>query len=833
MSRFCASGVLLMTVLSAVGAKADPCRAISSGRNDVVYLAPATEPYEALPLGNGQLGVMVRNAPAMNYIFNHGSFFANGEQDNELISSGELSLALPEAWQRGFVDQRLALHDALIVTRFQTGAAQHTIKSWLAEGLDLMVIEIESTANLPDLTAILSIWERKISSEATASRDDVCLTTVGVGGHRATALVVQALEGQTQTSAKGLQGSLEISTTTKHLTLLVACPVVTGQGLGSESARRAARQALATAQAKGGAALWQEHLNYWHDFWTRSGVLMHSEDGLADYVENLYHLHLYWMAACSRGPEAPKFNGGNFLFGNDGRSWGGYYWYQNTRELFWPLLPANHPELLKPLLDLYWRNLPAAQKLAKDLFNAPGACYHETMGRTGHGDKANNTYTCLYHTTGTEIAHQFYQYYLHTRDEAFLAERAYPLMQEALTFHLSFLHKESNGLYYVYPSNARETYWWIKDSITDLTALRTMLPILLLESQRLGRESDQWTHWIEVLGHLKRPLVDESRKVFLPGSFLDDFPPTPFKRPEQLYPPDKSRTSRSKGNAFNYENVDCEPLWPWGLVGLNSEDREYSLARQTFLQRRHNEWTWGNAWDWSSLMACRLGLSSEVVKCFGQYVRNVQEFPSGMAGTPGNAPKVWGGQLGDSPGLDASGVLAAAVAEMQLQSYGGAIRVFPAQPKGWQSEFTLAAEGGFLVSSRINTNGGIPEVRIVSRGGNPCTVINPWTGGAVLRSPGGTQNLAQTNRFVFPTRPGDEFVLTPADGAARFVPIPVARNEAPKWPFHQSPQDTLEAYLQRTSAFGMLGIARDGQNPTRNKVRKALAEQAKAKGKNP
>ena len=30
----------------------------------------------------------------------------------------------------------------------------------------------------------------------------------------------------------------------------------------------------------------------------------------------------------------------------------------------------------------------------------------------------------------------------------------------------------------------------------------------------------------------------------------------------------------------------------------------------------------------------------------------------------------------------------------------------------------------------------------------------------------GTQNLAQTNRFVFPTRPGDEFVLTPADGAA-------------------------------------------------------------------
>ena len=39
--------------------------AISSGRDDVVYLAPATEPYEALPLGNGQLGAMVRNVPGI------------------------------------------------------------------------------------------------------------------------------------------------------------------------------------------------------------------------------------------------------------------------------------------------------------------------------------------------------------------------------------------------------------------------------------------------------------------------------------------------------------------------------------------------------------------------------------------------------------------------------------------------------------------------------------------------------------------------------------------------------------------------------------------------
>ena len=112
-----------------------------------------------------------------------------------------------------------------------------------------------------------------------------------------------------------------------------------------ESVAKAAREVVASAPENGIVGLWRDHIAYWHEFWTKSGVVMHSDDGLADYIENLYHLQLYWMAACSRGPEAPKFNGGNFLFCKDWRSWGGYYWYQNTREMFWPLLAANHAEL--------------------------------------------------------------------------------------------------------------------------------------------------------------------------------------------------------------------------------------------------------------------------------------------------------------------------------------------------------------------------------------------------------------------------------------------------------------------------------------------------------
>ena len=79
-----------------------PSRGIESGRNDVVYLAPATEPYEGLPLGNGLLGVMVSNQrDGMTYKFNHSSFFASADENQMLWSSGELDVNVPDAWMAG------------------------------------------------------------------------------------------------------------------------------------------------------------------------------------------------------------------------------------------------------------------------------------------------------------------------------------------------------------------------------------------------------------------------------------------------------------------------------------------------------------------------------------------------------------------------------------------------------------------------------------------------------------------------------------------------------------------------------------------------------------
>lgn len=837
-------GIFIMAALFANIALSDNVQntAVSSGRDDVVYLAPAIEPYEALPLGNGRLGVMLGNRIGMDYSFFPGDFFASADETQMLISSGSFSLQLPEDWIKGFIEERVVLYDGAIVTSFKTDKGNHKISSWLMEDLDLLVIEIESESTLPDLNAVMFASKRPdgIAPVISTENDAPSLTTVGLSKRRAVSLIMQPLEPENAVKADsdGKQINIRIpSNGRKSMCLLVANgSVVNTDIILAEDALKNSLWLISKARAMGLEKAREKRNSYWHGFWNRSSVLLHSSDGLADYVENIYNLHLYWMASMSRGQEAPKFNGGNFLFKDDLRSWGGSYWYQNTREMYWPLLAADHPELWKPFIDLYWRNLPAANELARNSYDCDGACFEETMDRKAKGDKGSHFYTNLYLTTGTEMAHQMYSYYLYTEDKAFLSEKAYPLLKETVTYHLNFLTKEADGTYHVYPSNARETYWWIKDSITDLTALRATLPILIEASRILSLDKDKREEWIKILANLAAFPVDNETGTYAPGVFLDEFPATRFKVSEKIYPPgikanDKfpeKRTTKSNKKNFNFENVACEPIYPWGLIGTDSPPDELARMHKTFQVRPFRGWGFGNAWDPSAIWAVRLGLINDAQRLVYNFANNIQMFPNGMSGTPGARPVEWGKTIGDSPGFDASGVMATLVQEMLLFSGNGKIRVFPALPKGWRGEFTLAAQGGFMISSSVNDNGKVVEVSALSRRGGKCIIVNPWKTGAILKQEKGEEQKF-TGDISFQAVPGKKYLITPCETVAKSAELDVVKNTGPKWSVHISDSDTAEAYIdrlpkqgERPPMFGFIGITADGRNPTRRNVTEAL-----------
>ena len=796
--------------LSAAPAAVNPV--LASGRNDIVCLGPALNRFEALPLGNGQLGVMMRNTHGLDYLFNHGNFFASADENQLLVSSGEVAVNLPEAWMQGFIEQRLLLHEGRIETTFAAG----TVRSWLAEGLDLLVVEIEAKEPLPELTVTVSVWPRKeLPAIVTAQDGEIALTTVGLSKHRAAALLVAATGAGEVTGER--EAKLKIPAGQKQLTLFVANPCLVDKDATAPKALAEARRVVAAGRETGIPALRQRHDDYWRGFWARTEVFMHSDDRFADYLESLYDIFLYTMAGSSRGAEAPKFNGGNAIFANDWRSWGGCYWYQNTRELYWPLLAADAAELWEPFVDLYVRNLPAMRQQAKDSYNLPGACVDETMNRTGGGDKSGNPYTHLYNTTGTELAYQFYNRYLYTGDEQYLREKVYPLMKEVLIFHLSFFKKEADGKYHIYPSDSRETWWFVRDSITDLSAVRGTLPILIRLSERFGLDADLRPHWQDVAANLAPFPLEKINNTFAPGIFLDEFPPSGLPKAEKIYPLKPNRTRLATRNMFNCENCMIEPVYPWGLIGLDSSPDELDMMRRTWKARPFAGWGFGNAWDASAIWAARLGMTQEAVGLMRSFVIADQYYPCGYFGTPGAMPPEWGKVLPDCAGMDGFGVLATAVQEIQLQSYNGSIRVYPAWPKGWQGRFRLAAEGGFLVGASIGSDGSIPGIDILSRRGGECRVVLPWPA-ALLDGKPVTGATA-----VFATVAGQTYRLTPEQPVpATVLPQPV-RAEGPKWADRRTPTETADEYLTRSVAYGFLGLAKGGNNPARKMVERAIS----------
>src|ERR1041384_1658348 len=163
-----------------------------------------------MPIGNGRLGATVWNERGMSYQLNHGSFFASAIENEMLVSSGHIDLVLPEEWMKGFVEERLSLADATVITKFRASKANYVIRSWVAEGLDVLVIDIEGTEAIPGLTLEISSWPRapdavdipanRPDAELAISEKDVSLTTVGLSKRRAVSMVAGLLDGEVETA---------------------------------------------------------------------------------------------------------------------------------------------------------------------------------------------------------------------------------------------------------------------------------------------------------------------------------------------------------------------------------------------------------------------------------------------------------------------------------------------------------------------------------------------------------------------------------------------------------------------------------------------------------
>lgn len=103
-------------------------------------------------------------------------------------------------------------------------------------------------------------------------------------------------------------------------------------------------------------------LNWWHEFWHRSWIVINPTAGPSDpgfQVGKNYQYFRYMMACNAKGAFPTRFNGGLFTFDPvltdtsanftpDYRKWsGGTFTAQNQRLLYWPLLKTGDLDIME------------------------------------------------------------------------------------------------------------------------------------------------------------------------------------------------------------------------------------------------------------------------------------------------------------------------------------------------------------------------------------------------------------------------------------------------------------------------------------------------------
>ncbi len=581
----------------------------------------------------------------------------------------------------------------------------------------------------------------------------------------------------------------------QNFTILLAC--VTSHD--SPDPPAAAKAALDDAAAE--PELAASHRTWWEQHWQRSFLELSN-----DYFENLSYLHLYLMGSSSRGRYPPLFNGGLWIWNRDVRNWvHPHIW--NQQQSFWCLPAANRCDLMRPLLDTYHRLMPEAIAATKrrGFEGMLWIDHHDFAGRQ-FGEQFQSFREN--YTPASQLALLFWQHYHFSGDERYLREKGYPFMAAAGDFYLGFLRwLPQEDRYQVPLATTYEDERGLKftDSITNLAMARSLFPKLIEASEILKLDVEKRQRWQHVLQHLPPYLLndrDAARGVTLASGLVD------------------GKTLPDKED-HNHGPIMC-PVFPAGDLGLKDRGTAAFDAAQNTVATYS---PLSLAITPTAIVAARLGMSEEAERRLVRMVRNLQHFPNGCFFNIDHwytlsrrAPAVlqkpadyeaWaaagidldqvpqyqrdylddrgaafrkalviagandgvaehGADLPAWPfsqmGMESLGNFAAALQEVLLQSHEGVIRVFPATPAQWDASFTLAAEGGFQVSSTRSAGEQPSFIQVLSQRGQPCAVAVPWPGATQVRDEQGREVKAEVAAAVvrFETRPNGLYTLLPA-----------------------------------------------------------------------
>jgi hypothetical protein len=561
---------------------------------------------------------------------------------------------------------------------------------------------------------------------------------------------------------------------------------------------------------------------WWHDFWSRSLVRLESADGAANEVERNYTYYLYVMGASSRGKYPPRFGGMLWFTNGDMREWGAQHWWANASCDYNALVAVNRPELMEPCFSMYSGMHNAAALAAKQQWGSQGIFIPETVffdgletlpddiaaemrdlylmrkpwaersqrfrehaeskvphnsrwnwkdkgkwveGRWIEHDKGCGPFGQVSHifSSQAKIAHLYWQHYEHTQDLSFLRERAYPMLKGVAEFYRHFpnLRKETDGRYHIHEVNNHEPVWGARDTQEEMSGMYGILPVAIRAAEILHVDTEVRESWRELLHNLAALPTNAS-----PGS----------PRPRKPDDPEFWIAGLPPVRHGNIGAVGLVPALFYDLCVLETADQaRLRIANATFdaAHPRIAADTPVNVLNRDATAAANLGRADAVRYMLPNQLRCLAPDHDFCDWKGGGSTGVLANRmtLREGPGaigVERIGRVAEALHAALLQSGppepGGdpVLHVFAAWPKEWNAQFTLAARGGFLVTSS-SADGAVQFIEVLSRAGQGCRVRNPWGEKPVdLYRKGKRAETLRTPILAFATQREETIVIVPA-----------------------------------------------------------------------